>query len=102
MRDRRGVCDVFTYKGEPYDRVYRKAWQNAQVRAGIENFRWHGLRHTLGELAGAEGRAAEGYSGDGRVAMVQRYAHLSPAHLAHRAKLLDGLIDTNSAQSPNP
>jgi hypothetical protein len=29
-------------------------------------------------------------------AMVQRYAHLSPAHLAHRAQLLDGLIDTNS------
>jgi hypothetical protein len=35
-------------------------------------------------------------------AMVQRYAHLSPAHLAHRAKVLDGLIDadTISAQSP--
>jgi len=33
--------------------------------------------------------------------MVRRYAHLSPAHLAHRAQLLDGLIDTNSAQSPD-
>jgi len=33
-------------------------------------------------------------------AMVRRYAHLSPAHLAHRAKLLDELIDTNPPQSP--
>jgi hypothetical protein len=32
--------------------------------------------------------------------MVQRYAHLSQAHLSHRARLLDGLIDTNSAQRP--
>jgi len=35
-----------------------------------------------------------------KVAMVRRYTHLSPAHLAHRAKLLDELIDTNPAQSP--
>jgi len=33
-------------------------------------------------------------------AMVRRYAHLSPAHLAHRAEVLDGLIDANSVQSP--
>ena len=33
-------------KGEPYDRAYTKAWQKALKRAGIENFRWHDLRHT--------------------------------------------------------
>jgi hypothetical protein len=35
-------------------------------------------------------------------AMMKRYAHLLPAHLAHRAKVINGLIDTNSAQPPNP
>jgi len=34
-------------------------------------------------------------------AMVKRYAHLLPAHLAHRATVIDGLIDTNLAQPPN-
>jgi len=45
--------------------------------------------------------ATREYLGWETPSMVQRYAHLSPAHLAHRAKLLDGLIDTNSAQQPN-
>ena len=37
---------VFTYEGKPFDRAYTKAWQKALKRAGIENFRWHDLRHT--------------------------------------------------------
>jgi hypothetical protein len=33
-------------------------------------------------------------------AMVKGYAHLLPAHLAHRAKVIDELLDTKLAQSP--
>ena len=33
-------------------------------------------------------------------AMVKRYAHLLPAHLAHRARVIDELMNTNSAQLP--
>ncbi|MBI3919120.1 MAG: tyrosine-type recombinase/integrase [Betaproteobacteria bacterium] len=35
-------------------------------------------------------------------AMVKRYAHLLPAHLAYRAKVIDELMDTDTklAQSP--
>lgn len=32
--------------------------------------------------------------------MVKRYAHLLPAHMAHHARVIDGLINTDSAQSP--
>ncbi len=94
---------VFTFKGRPYNRAYTKAWQAALRRAGIENFRWHDIRHTWASWLAQKGvplSDIQEMGGWETPSMVQRYAHLSPAHLAHRAKLLDGLIDTNSAQSP--
>ncbi len=95
---------VFTYKGEPYVRAYTVAWQKALKRAGIENFRWHDLRHTWASWLAQKGvplNDIQEMGGWETPSMVRRYAHLSPAHLAHRAELLDGLIDTNSAQSPD-
>jgi len=96
---------VFTYKGEPYERVYTQAWQKALKRAGLENFRWHDLRHTWASWLAQKGvplSDIQEMGGWETPAMVQRYAHLSPAHLAHRAKVLDGLIGTNSAQAETP
>ena len=95
---------VFTYQGKPYRRAYTKAWQKALRRAGIKDFRWHDLRHTWASWLAQKGvplNDIQEMGGWETAAMVRRYAHLSPAHLAHRAKLLDGLIDTNSAQSPD-
>src|SRR5438045_2880471 len=37
---------VFTYEGKPVKQLSTKAWYKALARAGIESFRWHGLRHT--------------------------------------------------------
>jgi integrase len=37
---------VFTYKGRPVKKANKKAWREALKRVGIENFRWHDLRHT--------------------------------------------------------
>lgn len=94
---------VFTYRGQPYNRAYTKAWQAALKRAGIENFRWHDIRHTWASWLAQKGiplSDIQEMGGWETPSMVQRYAHLLPAHLAHRAKLLDGLIDTNSAQRP--
>lgn len=37
---------VFTYEGQPVWQVNTKAWRKAVKRAGLEDFRWHDLRHT--------------------------------------------------------
>jgi integrase len=37
---------VFSYEGNPVFQASTAAWYKALTRAGIENFRWHDLRHT--------------------------------------------------------
>jgi len=96
---------VFTYEGKPFNRAYTVAWQKALRRAGIENFRWHDLRHTWVSWLAQKGvplSDIQEMGGWETYAMVKRYAHLLPAHLAHRARVIDGLIGTVSAQSPAP
>jgi len=37
---------VFSFRGKPVRQVNTKAWHLALKRVGIEDFRWHDLRHT--------------------------------------------------------
>lgn len=75
---------VFAYGGRPVQRSNTRAFRNALRRAGIENFRWHDLRHTWASWHIQKGthtaavREMGGWSDD---RMVQRYAHLSTKHL---------------------
>ena len=86
---------VFTYAGRPLDRANTHAWQKALKRAGIENFRWHDLRHTWAtwhRQSGTPTHELQRLGGWRTSVMVERYAHLAPDHLATAANRLDSLL----------
>ena len=76
---------VFTFNGEPVTRANNKAWRKALKRAGIEDFRWHDLRHCFATNHVTNGtplNTLQELGGWKSVEMVRRYAHLSSDHLA--------------------
>jgi integrase len=87
--------NVFTYKGMPFKAANTKAWKLALKRAGIENFRWHDLRHTWAtwqRQAGTPTHELQRLGGWKTSAMVERYAHLAPDQLAHAASRLNSMF----------
>lgn len=93
---------VFTYKGKPVVQVNTKAWYKALRRAGIENFRWHDLRHTWASWLTQQGvplNVIQEMGGWESSEMVKRYAHLAPEQFAQYARIVDELLnDTFAAQ----
>lgn len=92
---------VFTYEGKPVTRANNHAWRKALIRAGIENFRWHDLRHTWASWhvqAGTPLNVLKELGGWASLDMVLRYAHLGADHLAEHAERIvkPRIIRTNS------
>jgi integrase len=85
---------VFSFRGKPIRQVSTKAWYQALTRAGIDNFRWHDLRHTWASWHVQNGTplfALQELGGWESPEMVRRYAHLSADHLAPYADRLGAL-----------
>lgn len=86
---------VFTYNGKPIKQANTRAWGLALDRAGIEDFRWHDLRHTWAtwqRQAGTPTHELQRLGGWRTGVMVERYAHLAPDYLAHAASRLDSVL----------
>lgn len=100
---------VFSYRGKPIKQVSTKAWYQALARAGIEDFRWHDLRHCWASWHVQNGTplfALQELGGWQSPAMVRRYAHLAADHLAPFADRLGAVRavavqddGTNTAQT---
>ena len=92
---------VFTYKGCSISWANTSAWRNALKRAGIENFRWHDLRHTWASWLAQQGapmNVLQELGGWESEEMVRRYAHLSKPQLLQHAELVSNVfIGTNLA-----
>jgi len=96
---------VFTNAdNKPVRALGHRTWQRALSQAGIQDFRWHDLRHTWASWlvqSGVPLAALQEMGGWETAAMVQRYAHLSPAHLLAHATAIDTILeeeDTNQTQ----
>lgn len=83
------------------------AWNIGLKHAGIEDFRFHDLRHTWASWliqSGVPMSALQEMGGWESIEMVRRYAHLAPNHLTEHARKIDSLLggdDTNTTQGEN-
>lgn len=72
----------------------RGSFRSACRRAGIEDFRFHDLRHTFASqliMNGASIKAVQELLGHASLAMTMRYSHLSKGHLRDAVNLLNTL-----------
>jgi integrase len=71
------------------------AWRLAKKRAGIENFRFHDLRHTWASWliqSGVPLSILQEMGGWESIEMVRRYAHLAPDHLTEHSRQIDAIF----------
>jgi integrase len=77
------------------------AWEHSLRRAGIENFRFHDLRHTWASwhvMSGTSLQELMELGGWKSYEMVLRYAHLAPDHLKDAARRIErkwAVVDEN-------
>jgi integrase len=91
---------VFTYKGKPVGKAGSTAWENTLARLGVDDFRWHDLRHTWATWHVQRGTPLHILQELGNWSsfdMVKRYAHFSVDHLAEYVT-----SGTNLAQTKKP
>jgi len=76
-----------------------KAIPGALANAGIEDFRFHDLRHTFASRLAMEGvdlLAIQELGGWKDLSMVRRYSHLSPSH---RREAIERLVTRRREQN---
>lgn len=78
-------------EGKPPRLNLGRLWSQAVADAGLENFRFHDLRHTFASrlaMAGVDLNKIRELMGHSGIAMTLRYAHLAPSELKDAVKIL--------------
>ncbi|MFA6687844.1 MAG: site-specific integrase [Desulfuromonas sp.] len=76
---------VFPGKNRSSPCVFYKPWKEALIKANIEDFRFHDLRHSAASylaMSGATPSEIADILGHKTLQMVKRYAHLSDSHVS--------------------
>lgn len=84
--------------GKPLEGICSKTWKESLRKAGIDNFRWHDIRHTWASWlvqSGVPLMDLKEMGGWESIEMVQRYAHLAPMYLHKNIVLLEAMYSTN-------
>ena len=87
---------LFTWGGKAVKDM-RSAFASACQRAGIQDFRFHDLRHTFASRlvqGGVPLYEVMNLTGHKSLSMVQRYAHLAPEFQEAAIRVLDRRPDT--------
>ena len=96
---------VFVFQGKPVWQVNTKAWRRAVEATGLQDFRWHDLRHTWASWhvqAGTPLHVLQELGGWSSYDMVRRYAHLSASHLAvHAERIVANGLESQHAAGPS-
>ncbi|MCP4624722.1 MAG: site-specific integrase [bacterium] len=95
IRQRQGLSSkhVFTFQGKPIEDL-KKGFKAALKRAGIEDFRFHDLRHTFAShfvMRGGDLKALQEILGHTTLTMTMKYAHLAQSHKREAINLMNGL-----------
>jgi len=89
-----------------YKKNLRRNFEAGLKRAGIEDFRFHDLRHTFAShlvMSGAGLKVVQDLLGHKTMAMTMRYSHLSQSHLKDAINRLTYIQeDTNQAPTKDP
>jgi integrase len=96
-QERAGEWVFVTREGSPF-RSIRTAFQTACRRAGLKGVTPHVLRHTFASrlvMARVDLRTVQELGGWSTLDLVQRYAHLSPAHKAEAVERI-AIVENNS------
>jgi len=73
----------------------KRSFASALEKAGIENFRFHDLRHTAASWmvqGGADLYSVQKILGHSSIRTTQRYAHLSPGYLENEISKIDNFL----------
>ena len=87
-------------EGKAYVNI-RKAFENALKKAGIQDFRFHDLRHTFASqlvMSGVDLNTVRELLGHSSLKMTLRYAHLSSNHKKQAVETLDQFIGCNAKE----
>ncbi|MEK7288245.1 MAG: tyrosine-type recombinase/integrase [Elusimicrobiota bacterium] len=81
---------------------FRKLWNKARKEAGVDGFRFYGLRHTCAShvmMASGNHAAVQGLLRLKTPGLVMRYGHLAPGFLRQIAQSLDQRLFLKVAES---